>query len=206
MEDNTNLQELNIETFKDEYGKDYTHQKVFESIIFFNENAKVFARKALGSGSGEWWNCVTQMGKWYEENIHNYGAVYSMCPLVNKKVRHDCTGFVRACLLLNGIDIAEFNSITMTPGSDFDKTLQANGFTLIQTSPYVISETAKPGDICSRTVKAGFGHGHAEIYAGFIDGKHKSWGWGSVHDGKNGHPGMPAGINSKERYQYIWRK
>jgi hypothetical protein len=43
-------------------------------------------------------------------------------------------------------------------------------------------------------------NGHVEIYAG----NNKSWGWGSCHDGKNGHPGMPAPMN-KGPYSVIWR-
>lgn len=163
----------------------------------------------LGGGpgypGGPWADCVKKMAEWYQTNIHSYGSIYSPCPLINnQQVRHDCTGFVRACLQLFGCDPGEIRSLIMTPGSSFDKTLQANGFALVQNGPYVISQTAQPWDICSRTVNAGFGHGHAEIFAGEFDGRFKSWGWGSVHD--LSHGGMPSGINRGERYEFIWRK
>ena len=145
------------------------------------------------------------MAAWYQANIHSYGSIFTNCPLINNKpVRHDCTGFVRACLQLFGCDPGDIRSVVMTPGSNFDKVLRANGFSLVQNSPYVISQTAKPWDICSRTVYAGFGHGHAEIFAGEFGGRFKSWGWGSVHD--TAHGGMPSGINRTEKYEFIWRK
>jgi len=150
--------------------------------------------EAAGSGaSGEWWDCVVKMGKWYQDNIHTYwGATDSKgnparksypCPLINNKdVQDDCSSFVKACLMYFGFDkssLGHMATASMQPGSKFDTFLTSNGFERLT---YSVS-TRMPGDIL-----CGPPASHTEIYAG--DGK--SYSWGSVHDGLGRHQGMPC--------------
>ena len=60
--------------------------------------------------------------------------------------------------------------------------------------PYDIISVYRPG-----------GHHHAEIYYGKINGRDYSYGWGNVHDGINGHAGMPHPTTKYNDYQLIWR-
>ena len=201
-----------LEIYKDRNGIKYTKQKLFESIYFFNSG-----RFGLGGSPGTWFACVEEMGKWYEENIHTYqhskssmdpimGKKMYICPLLNssnKQVADDCSGFVKACLQLYGIE--EINHIFVTtsnmqPGSEFDKVLRRNGFQYMVYS----KDVRQPGDII-----CGGPSTHTEIYAGTFCGRHKSYSWGNIHDGistrKQKFPqGMPCGTYEMN-YKHIWR-
>ena len=172
------------------------------------------------SGPGDnstWAKAVQTMGKWYEANIHTYQnrtppakgsgtrKMYD-CSLVNGKVGDDCSGFVSACLQYFGVFKNGFipSSYGFTYGSDVASILQKNKFTKINYS----WDKVQPYDIISYNNN---GKGHVEILA--EKGEHpKSWGWGSVHDGKT-YEGktrdvMPAKTGNKpkgETYTTIWR-
>jgi hypothetical protein len=156
-----------------------------------------------GGGSysgGSWPNCVNSMGKWFEANIHEYrqGGGYS-CPLIGgAKVRPDCTGFVMACMQMAGVPF----------GTGGNPRCQFGLLNLVYTSPNHARSKAilsyfdilpynkanlRPYDVMS-------GRTHGEIYAG----NGKSWSWGSCHDGRNGHQGMPA-KTSWSKYDVILR-
>ena len=141
------------------------------------------------SGPGDnssWAKAVQSMGKWYEANIHTYqrnqppskgsgNRRYYDCPLINGKVGDDCSGYVSACLqyfgtLKKGL---AFASKEYTYSSNVASLLKSGGFTKLKYSWDIV----QPYDIIS-------GPGHVEILAEKGDTKAKSWGWGSVHDGR----------------------
>ena len=139
----------------------------------------------LGDNSS-WAKAVQSMGKWYEANIHTYQhsqppnkgtrkRKYYDCPLINGKVGDDCSGYVSACLQYFGVlkKGLEFASIEYTNSSNVADLLKSGGFTKLKYSWDIV----QPYDIIS-------GPGHVEILAEKGDKKAKSWGWGSVHDGR----------------------
>lgn len=170
--------------------------------------------------SGEWYSIVEQIGKWYMQNVHTYQGTTSKPrnPSMNLNVpgvgkcRDDCSGFVTACVLAflkqKGVEKPAWNSwapntATMQPGSDWDRTLQANGWKYIPFNPDVL----QVGDIYCGPPST-----HVEICAG--RNPNKQYGWGSIHDGI-GHAGMPCGAgnyassgggHSGKPYAHIWRK
>lgn len=149
-----------------------------------------------GAGSASTWaNAVVTMGKWYESNIHTYSQkTYSSCDLIGARVRHDCSGFVSACLQYFGAFTKGkiVGSCDFTTNDSIEKILTNSGFRKLSYS----YDKAEPFDIISYC-------GHVEILA--EKGKSpKSWSWGSCHDCRNGHACMPAFMN-KKNYKIIWR-
>ena len=151
----------------------------------------------------EWLDCVSRMGKWYEQNVHTYlGTLVKprasrkayRCPLINGVVYDDCSSFIKACLQLFGVsEIKEMGitTTTMQPGSSFDRLLLASGFIRLEFGKTEL----EPGDIM-----CGGPRTHTEIYAG----NGKSYAWGNIHDGINGHKGMPCPMSSRAN-KWIWR-
>ena len=148
-----------------------------------------------------WAKAVQSMGKWYESNIHNYNqSQYTSCPLLGgQKVRHDCSGFVSACLQYFGAFKKGF--LTTSKGfvgdSSVSNMLTNGGFRQLKFS----WDKAQEYDIVAL-------NGHVEILASKAS-PIKDWGWGTCHDGRNGHQGMPANAISdryiKNKYLKIWR-
>lgn len=154
---------------------------------------------SLGDNSS-WAKAVQSMGKWYETNVHEYNQKgWSNCALLNgTKVRHDCSGYVSACLQYFGAFKNGFvtSSSGFNQGADIYDILKSKGFTKLDYSWNVV----QPYDIIAY-------NGHVEILAEKGE-KPKSWGWGACHDGKNGHSGMPASTGPKpkgDEYKSIWR-
>ena len=158
-------------------------------------------------GDGTWLSCVQQMGAWYKDHIHTYqtgtdnhahGAKgWFSCPLLNgEKVADDCSGYVQACLRLFGVNCPSITTSVMQ-SANFMKIMADAGFNHF--FGQFDKTNLQPGDIiCGRAST------HTEIYAG--DGH--SWSWGSIHDGLNGHKGMPApfcSIARKGGYVHCWR-
>ena len=145
-----------------------------------------------------WESSVQNVGKWYEANIHNYNqGQYSPCPVpLCGTVRHDCSGFVSACLRAEGVikTTQTFRSGDYLQNGAAAPLLKKAGFTPL---PYNIN-LVQPYDIIAY-------NGHVEIYAGKSGNSMRSWSWGSCHDGRNGHIGMPAYM-SKKNYAVMWRK
>ena len=148
-----------------------------------------------------WLDNVEEMGKWYQKNIHTYQggtsgkATHSRkmydCPLVNKKVGDDCSGFVCACLWKHGVDVPLSGSYSFVgPEKAFEKKLNDAGFNKMKYD----ANKLIPGDIMAK-------NGHVEIYFA----PKKSYAWGNIHDGLNGHTGMPCWM-AKLPYTTIWRK
>lgn len=188
-----------VEVFEDEENKKFTKQKLFESLIGMF-NGTMFG---MGMINGNWMSAVEEMGKWYESNIHTYQGGTSghasgskkwyMCPLVNNTVADDCSGFVQACLMYYGIQCPSITTATMQQ-TQFINMMENAGFT-----HYIglfDQNNLQPGDII-----CGSGSSHTEIYAG----NGKSWAWGNIHDGQNGHTGMPCYFY-KRHYTHCWRK
>jgi hypothetical protein len=78
------------------------------------------------------------------------------------------------------------------------------GFEII---PYSLS-ALQPWDMVMGSTLAGATHGHGEIYIGMCNGRIRSFGWGNIHDGQNGHGGMPAGAGGYKldnEYSLIFR-
>lgn len=164
--------------------------------------------KALnfGSDSGNysaWVSCVKLMGAWYENNVHTYShdGNYMHCPLINKNIRPDCSGYVGACLQLYGL----LSDYSWMPSSGYyvndeklAEELKKGGFVKMDFSWDVV----KPFDIMSRAPSTG-PNGHVEIFAGKQNGTMKSYGWGARHDKASGKC-MPWYTN-KDNYTVIWR-
>lgn len=196
MDDNKELEdklrEENIEVFEDKDGIKYTNESLFQAIYHCCDGTYA------GAGGGNWGECVKNMAKWYVTNIHDYNqGALSMCSLVDRKVRHDCSGFTTACLWLHGtlLDIVwPPNSSVYTSGLGIESKMNEAGFTKM---PFSFS-SVQPFDIISF-------NGHVEIYNGFIDHKHTSWAWGSCHDAAHG--GLPClTAHVRQGYTTIWRK
>ena len=154
----------------------------------------------ITGGNGTWLQAIETMGKWYEQNIHTYGATLYECPLLPNggKVRVDCSGFVCACLNYFGVNVPISSTSEMQPGSTYARMLEAAGFIYESSSKFDIYSST-PGDIL-----CGPATSHTEIFAG----GRKSWGWGSVHDGIPPHPGMPSYCNPDAHgkpYIHRWR-
>lgn len=154
-----------------------------------------------------WNQAVQQMGSFYMQNIHTYqggasgratGARRSYsCPLLGHSVGDDCSGFTSACLQLFGafpgsyiVSSSGFASISGTTAQYLKKAgfspLRFSGFTLLQ-----------PYDIIAK-------NGHVEIFCGMKGQSPMSYAWGNIHDGKNGHAGMPC-YTAKMNYIIVWR-
>ena len=114
-----------------------------------------------------WSNVVQTVGKWYEANIHDYNqGGYSKCSIANTgNVRHDCSGYVSACLRAAGI----ISPTTMYRSGDFlangsaASALKRAGFVPMRYS----LANCKPYDIIAY-------NGHVEIYAGKMNGSDRS--------------------------------
>ena len=169
---------------------------------------------AAGPGSNSTWaKAVQTMGKWYEANVHTYQKntppskgsgsrkAYN-CDLVGGNVYDDCSGYVSACLQYFGTFNKGFvtTSAGFTTDSGVASKLEKGNFKKLSYS----WDTVQPYDIISYC-------GHVEILAEKGETP-KSWGWGSVHDGKT-YSGktrdvMPAKTGNKPKgntYKVIWR-
>ena len=154
------------------------------------------APESVGGSASGWLDAVEKMGRWYSQNVNTYqGGIdnkhkrarkYYDCPLSNDKVADDCTAFVCACVRFFGIDMPDQATITMQPGTAWDRKMQANGFKLI---PYDRS-SLQAGDIMLTG-----GQGHASI----CGGNNKFWDWGNNRYGK-----LPCGFISAN-YAHVWR-
>ena len=148
----------------------------------------------LGAGvNSNWSMAVMEMGKWYERNVHTYSSGEVNCPLIGVNVRQDCSGFVAACLKRFGVTDRPFNGSDSPGSSDYLSNRKVADILSKKGFKKMSGSNPQPFDIMAK-------NGHVEIYAG----NSKSWGWGSCHDGKNGHPGMPSPMN-KGPYSVIWR-
>lgn len=154
-----------------------------------------------------WNQAVQQMGKFYMQNIHTYqggtsghasGARRSYsCPLVGHSVGDDCSGFTSACLQLFGAFpgsyIVSSSGFASTSGATASY-LRKAGFSPLR---YISYSSLQPYDIVAR-------NGHVEIFCGMNGASPMSYAWGNIHDGKNGHKGMPCYF-SKQSYSIVWR-
>ncbi len=153
-----------------------------------------------------WPEAVQTMGKWYAANVHTYIAdakTHGSCPLLGGHgVRYDCTGYLSSCLQLFGVVPRGYgisSEMAGNPQSDFGKRVAKAGFKVLKYNKSILL----PFDIVA--VFEGRGKGqqhHAEIYAGKVNGKDKSWTWGNVHD--NAHGGLPSSF-ANYRYKVIYR-
>lgn len=152
----------------------------------------LFAGAFEAGVNSNWSMAVMEMGKWYEKNVHTYSSGTISCPLIGTNVRQDCSGFVAACLKKFGVTDSPFNG-SNSPGSSSYLSDRSLADSLTQKGFKKMTGNPQPFDIMAK-------NGHIEIYAG----NNKSWGWGSCHDGLNGHPGMPSPMK-KDSYPVIWR-
>lgn len=183
--------------------------------------------------SGDWAQAVYAMGKWYELNIHTYqgttkkprkGRTYYDCSLFPsgpRGVGDDCTGFCWACIqyywdLMHEQDPENCNQETYDeimeltwgpasaawghPDGSWPDKMAKYGFEVINYS----LDSLQPFDMVMGSVDAGADHGHGEIYVGTIGGKRKAFAWGNIHDGQDGHQGMPCGFANFD-YNLIYR-
>lgn len=158
-------------------------------------------------GNGKWIDCVKEMGKWYESNIHTYQTGtdnhahgrkgWYKCPLVEgKDVADDCSGYVQACLNYFGVECPPITTATMNMDA-FKKMMEDAGFTHYEGK-------FDPSNLQEGDIICGGPATHTEIYAG----DSHSWSWGSIHDGQNGHQGMPSKfcrMDSRGGYIHCWR-
>lgn len=163
-----------------------------------------------GGGGGyqsveDWINNIQSVSDWFCSNVHTYQGdppnvncghhskpyEWVDCPLVNEKIRDDCSGFVVVCLVKFGVlqtckNGARSVNFWSKSGCGIEN-LPSCGFESLPFS----TDTLQRGDIYAC-------NGHVEICAG----PGKQWGWGSVH------PNMPCGWcapSGKHNYQTIWR-
>jgi hypothetical protein len=153
-------------------------------------------------------------------------------------VRDDCTGFVTACVLVYIFNNGLFESLdgdlqdvvlswfTNAPTSDVWDSKSNTTKNVENLRKIMIAldfeeldytfETIQPFDIMSGNKPSAGNFHHAEIYAGEDNGVHKSWAWGSIHDGsynrakKKHREGMPCFFKSPKNnvsaYHTVWRK
>ena len=143
-----------------------------------------------------WNNVVQTVANWYQTNVHDYNqGKYTQCGISNcGMVRHDCSGYVSACLRAAGIikPTQIFRSGDFVGSGSAATALRKAGFIQL---PY--SKTnVRPFDIIAL-------NGHVEIFAGMVGGKMKSYSWGNVHD--TAHGGMPSATWPTDRFVQIWR-
>lgn len=155
-----------------------------------------------------WNQAVQQMGKFYMQNIHTYqggtsghasGARRSYpCPLLGHSVGDDCSGFTSACLQLFGAFPGSYivsSSGFASTGGTTANYLRKAGFSPLRFSGYTLLQ---PFDIIAR-------NGHVEIFYGKNGSSFMSYAWGNIHDGRNGHKGMPCYTVTKPGYSIVWR-
>ena len=144
----------------------------------------------------KWKSSVEKVAQWYQNNVHDYSQnSFIKCPLFNKNIRKDCSGFVMACLWMYGAfkeDKQIYSSSNFISNGNFAKEMNKYGF---EKHSFDINNL-KPYDIIVY-------NGHVEIYNGYQNGKHTSWSWGNVHDSKKG--GLPCATASLKKYTTIWR-
>lgn len=167
-----------------------------------------------GAVNGDWPKAVQEMGKWFESNVHTYqgtltkpraGRKAHSCPLIGgKTVWDDCSAFVEACLIYAGaIEWSGHAKTTEAMCRDIEKngpwstSLKNFGFQILTFNRAEL----QPFDIYVGALYKG-GCGHTEIVA---EQRGKQYGWGSIHDGQSGHPGMPCGWDNRTNYNYTLR-
>lgn len=106
------------------------------------------------------------------------------------KVRTDCSGFVSACCYFYGANIGMVDSRAFTGSLS---ALTSTGFTRMSFPGW---DNLLPGDIMAK-------NGHVEIYAGKINGQHKSWNCGSTESCNNPNP--TSSTNQSTGYTTVWR-
>ena len=158
-------------------------------------------------------DAVKTMANWYAANVHTYqggvrgsknrpkkGVAWIPCPLINQNIRDDCTGYTVSCLQLFGIlpkGYAAGSAEQAKINGGFATKLSKAGFKVMRFSSSVL----QPFDIAACYIEGGTHH--AEIYAGLVNGKRRSFSWGNVNDNANG--GQPTYCNIKDNYQVIYR-
>lgn len=186
-EDNINIQDK-WETQQVQY----RNSLIDKPLIFGSVGGGMGMGMGMALGASSWSDAVEKMARWYEVNIHNYSQgraqdptpTWTFCPLINQKVRHDCSGYVTSCMKLYGIPWTH-NTMASVRAETFNQSdselIKSYGFTYYN-SPSLAATKAyvQPWDIM-------VGVGHTEIYAG----NNKSWTWGKCHD--LAHGGMPSG-------------
>ena len=141
------------------------------------------------------------------QNIHTYqggtsghatGARRSyQCPLLGHSVGDDCSGFTSACLQLFGAFPGSYivsSSGFASTGGATAQYLKKAGFSPLRFSGFTLLQ---PYDIIAK-------NGHVEIFCGMKGQSPMSYAWGNIHDGKNGHAGMPC-YTAKMNYIIVWR-
>lgn len=211
-----NQQTINITDSWEKQNISYKSRLIDNQLVFGSAMSTGSAAGGTGAVAGDWWGVVQQMGAWYQENVHTYqgdppgvrcghhsGRKAHPCPLCNgQNVFDDCSSFCTACVCAFGKGLPKWhkwapNTASMQKGSEWDTQLQSQGFKYIPFDKSVLQQ----GDIY-----CGPGATHTEICAG----KNMQYGWGSVHDGRNGKPGMPCSTPSSylthgKPYLHIWR-
>lgn len=163
-----------------------------------------------------WAEAVTEMGRWYEQNIHTYHGKGDVAISTNGKwskpshVIDNCVGFVSACLQLYGVfnNRQAFSSGSWQPdkAGHAGPILTAAGFKAIKFTNF---DDLKQWDILSvydgeliRSKSLGTlapANRHVEVYNGNL----KSWSWGGPYDIKNG--GILRNTKSHDHYNWVYR-
>lgn len=133
-------------------------------------------------------------------------SMYKCDILQSGKVQADCSAFVYACLMLFKPDVFPgLDEIHNSPTADLYSTpsnskwvnkLREVGF---KDRQWTSMDDINPFEIYSGGSRFG-AIGHTEICA---ETKGKQYGWGSVHDGIKGRPGMPCN-RANGKYITIW--
>lgn len=161
----------------------------------------------------QWLSKVKEVADWYCKTFENYQQFLGgkMCPVVDKKVRDDCSGLATACLQNYGIyhgntiyNSAAFRDKNSELGHNLQKFFDPIEGEFMQTE----YEKFQPGDILAGFMfengKVQRAHGHVTIYAG--NGQFYDWGgWAYKADSQPVAGEESAGYMHDHLYTIIWR-
>ena len=177
------------------------------------QNESVEQKGTVNANTKEWLLKTKEIADWYASNFSDYQQFLNgkMCPLIDKKVRDDCSGLVTACLVNYGVydgnnifNSANFRDKNSSIGILMKKKFKPIEGNFMQTE----YESFKPGDILAGYMfedgKVQRNHGHVTIYAG--NGKFYDWGgWAYKSKTQPVAGEEAAGYMHDHLYTIIWR-
>lgn len=172
-----------------------------------------FSYESTSANAAEWLSKAEEIADWYAATFTDYQQFLGgkMCPILDKKVRDDCSGLVTACLVNYGIyDGNEiFNSAHFRDKNSEIGELMQEHFTPIEGEFMQTDyQEFQPGDILAGYMfedgEVQKKHGHVTIYAG--NGKFYDWGgWAYKAETQPVAGEESEGYMHDHLYTIIWR-